>query len=129
MSGLIKILNKSHILAGIFAFLLVSFPSPAAGEWVGWLATIKLSYANDSNKVIIGAATDAVDGFENGYTGRAIVTGDLVAYLYHPEWGMDTPYFTSDVRSIYLPQEWTISVTSSYTEQDIKMFWDTSRVP
>ncbi|MHC4278304.1 MAG: hypothetical protein ACYSTI_13445, partial [Planctomycetota bacterium] len=128
MSGLIKILNKRHILAGIFAFLLVSFPSHAGAE-NAWFATIKVSYANDSNKVIIGAAIDAIDGFENYYTGRAIVTGDLVAYLYRPEWGVDTPYFTSDVRSIYLPQEWTISVTSSYTEQDIKMFWDTSRVP
>jgi hypothetical protein len=129
MSSLIKILHKRHILAGVFALWLVSFPSPAAGEWPGWLAKITILYGNDSNKVVLGAATNAVDGFENQYTGRAIITGNLAAYFHHPEWGMDTPYFTSDVRSVNLPQEWTFYVSSSYTNQDIKMFWDTSRVP
>jgi hypothetical protein len=129
MSGLIKILNRRHILAGVFALWLLSFPSHASGEWVGWLAKITVSYGNDSNKVTLGAAANAVDGFESSYAGRAVLTGYLMAYFHHPEWGVDTDYFTRDMRSVNLPQEWTLYVSSSYTYQDIKMFWDTSRVP
>jgi hypothetical protein len=129
MTGLLKILNKRLILAGVFAFWLIAFPSPSMAAWNGWVAKINVSFGDDSNKVIIGAATDAVDGFESRYTGRALLMGYVQAYFYYPEWGLETPYFTRDMRSIYLPQEWTFYVSSRYTSRDMEMHWDTSRVP
>ncbi|MHC4278519.1 MAG: hypothetical protein ACYSTI_14565, partial [Planctomycetota bacterium] len=129
MTGIIKILKKRLILAGVLALLLVSFSSPAMADWVGWLAKIRVSYANDENKIVLGAAPDAVDGFESRYAGRALLQGYVMAYFYHPEWGVETPYFMRDMRSIYLPQEWNFHVSSRFTNKDMEIRWDTSRVP
>jgi hypothetical protein len=128
MKGIIKILKKRLILAGVSALLLASFSSPAMADWVGWLAKIRVSYANDENKIVLGAAPDAVDGFESRYAGRALLQGYIMTYFHHPEWGDETPYFTRDMRSIYLPQEWTFYVSSRFTNKDMEIRWDTSRV-
>jgi hypothetical protein len=128
MKGPIKILKRRLILAGVFALLLASFSMPV-GAGSGWFAKITVSFGNDTSRVAIGAATDATDGFENYYTGRGIFSGYLMAYFYYPEWGLETPYFTSDVKSVYFPQEFTFYVSSRYTYRDTEIRWDTSRVP
>ena len=89
-----------------------------------WKVDITASYGDDSNRLILGAATDATDGFENAYEGRAILAGRLMAYFYHPEWNVDTPYFWSDIRAIDLPEEWVFYVTSDYTNKDIVLSWN-----
>jgi hypothetical protein len=127
MKRTIKILSKRLVTAGIFVFLLLSLPAPV---WAvsDWLAKIVVSYGNDSSKVALGASTVAVDGFEKRYIERAF-PGYLTAYFYYPEWGLETPYFARDMKSIYLPQEWTFHVSSRFTSKDMEIRWDTSRVP
>jgi hypothetical protein len=116
------------ILAGVFAFWLAAFPSPAAWAWTGWFARIVVSYNNDAVRVTLGAATDAVDGYNVQYTERAL-PGYLMAYFYHPEWGLETPYFAREMRSINLPKEWTFYISSRFLYEDMEIRWDISRVP
>ena len=81
-----------NILGVLTAFMLALF-STSATAGVIWRAGITAFSGDDSNTIYFAAADDATDGFENGYESRAIMAGKLVAYFYHPEWGVDTAYF------------------------------------
>lgn len=89
-----------------------------------WKADITVSAMTDSNRLILGQAGDATDGFENSYEGRALLSGNLMAYFYHPEWGVDTAYFWSDIKDATLPKEWVFYINSQYADKDITLKWN-----
>lgn len=109
------------VFAATTVFVSRSFAEPV------WTAEISASAGDDSNRLIIGAATDATDGFENAYEGRAMLAGNLQAYFYHPEWAVDTAYFWTDVRDTLLPKQWDFLVSSKYAAMTIS--WDVSNAP
>ena len=115
------------ITAAIFS-LTVFCCAQARAELV-WRADVTASSTGDANTLILGSALDATDGFENAYEARAILSGNLMAYFYHPEWGMETPYFWSDIKDPSLPGEWPFYVSSQYTGRDIVLSWALENVP
>ena len=94
-----------------------------------WETSIKIYYGDDSNTLYLGADNTATDGFENRWETRALLGGYIQAYFYHPEWGLDTPYYWRDIRDTLLPKEWTFYVASSYTNRQITLSWNISNVP
>lgn len=87
-----------------------------------WTAKVKVFNASDANELVIGAASDASDGFDNGYEVRAILSSRLAAYFLYPEWGLETGYFWTDIKDTGFPKEWKFYVVSSVSEQ-IDMVW------
>lgn len=114
---------KQRLMTILFVFILVAIAS-AANAAPAWKARITATYGDDSNSVIIGAATDATDGFENAYEARAILSGVLQTYFSHPEWGADTEYFWTDVRDTALPKEWVFYVYMQYSGRDVTLTWN-----
>lgn len=108
-------------MASIILVCIFTLPAHSA---TAWTAKITVEYRDDSNKVILGAATDATDGFENGYESRAIISGYLMTYFLHPEFGIDTNYFWTDIRDTTLPKEWIWYVQSRYRNRDHTMTWE-----
>jgi len=107
------------------SFILVCVLSlPAYSEMV-WKAKINIEVLdmNDSGQAIIGAATDATDGFENAYESRAILSGYMMSYFRHAEWVQDTQFFWTDIRDTNLPKEWNWIVQSRYRNRDHIVSW------
>jgi len=119
---MLGMLKRLLILIVTAAALTALAAAPARAE-LAWSADMQLSVLDDSSRLILGAATDATDGFENAYETRAIIAGYLSAYFYHPEWGVDTPYFWTDIRSASLPNEWVFYVACSYTNRNVSVRW------
>lgn len=115
---------KMKIASVACAFTALISLAGTAGAAYLWDAKIKASYGYDTNMVTLGAASDATDGFENGYDGRAIVAGSLMTYFYHPEWMIDTEYFWNDIRSAEVPKEWVFYISSGYTNKTITLTWE-----
>ncbi|HZX35829.1 MAG TPA: hypothetical protein VFF54_05000 [Thermodesulfobacteriota bacterium] len=115
-----------NILGVLTAFMLALF-STSATAGVIWRAGITAFSGDDSNTIYFAAADDATDGFENGYESRAIMAGKLVAYFYHPEWGVDTAYFWSEGKDTLLPKDWEFYVKSNYTA--VNMNWTVAETP
>lgn len=118
--------NNIFILGALTAFMLAFF-SASAIAGVIWRANITAFSGDDSNTIYFAAADDATDGFENGYEARAIMSGKLVAYFYHPEWGVDTAYFWSEGKDTRLPKDWDFYVKSNYTT--VNMNWAVAETP
>ena len=107
------------------SFVLVCVLSvPAYSEMV-WKAKIEIDVPDmgDTGQAILGAATDATDGFENGYESRAVLSGYVMTYFRHSEWGQDTPFFWTDIRDTNLPKEWSWTVQSRYRNRDHVVSW------
>lgn len=113
---------KSFMFIAAFASVLLLWGRPSdAGPL--WTVNVIASAGDDSNRLILGAAPDATDGFENRYEGRAVLAGGLMAYFHHPEWGLDTSYFWSDIKDSTLPKDWVFYVSSQYAGSDITIRW------
>ena len=110
------------------ALIIVLHPASsfAIAQWEGG---IKIYYGDDSQTLAFGADPTATDGFENRWETMALLGGYIQAYFYHPEWGLDTPYYWRDIRDTLLPKEWTFYVASSYTNRQITLSWNISNVP
>lgn len=115
-------LGKPLLTATAIVFALLAAAWPARAE-MAWRVDVTMSVSDDSQRLTLGAANDATDGFENAYETRAVLAGYLTAYFYHPEWGVDTDYFRSDIRDTALPEEWTSYVSSQHVNRDITMSW------
>jgi len=114
---------KIFMIVALLSFMtLITGMNAVAGPL--WKADITVSAMTDSNRLILGQAGDATDGFENSYEGRALLSGNLMAYFYYPEWGMDTAYFWSDIKDATLPKEWVFYIGSQYTDKDITLKWN-----
>ncbi len=125
MSGFTK---KLLMIASVLCMVLAFTTMPARAE-LTWSADINVSVLDESGRLILGAAPDATDGFENAYENRAIISGMLQVYFYHPEWGVDTPYFWTDIRDTGVPESWEFLVRSMYTGRDTTIRWTTTNLP
>src|SRR3990167_7529990 len=114
----------------LFILLALASPILAKGRYgAAWETTITILYGNDNARLTIGGDMTATDDFENRWETRAMLGGSLNAYFYHPEWGLETPYFWSDIKDLNLPKEWTFYAASNYINQQISMHWDMADVP
>jgi hypothetical protein len=109
-------------VASVTLVCVLALPAESA---MAWKVKIKINVEDreDSGKAILGAATDATDGFENAYEARAILSGHLMTYFFHPEWSKDTNFFWTDVRDTALPKEWSWYVQSRYRNREHTMTW------
>ena len=123
-----KSVHKGILAASILVSVIL-LPGREANAAYLWKADVIASAMNDSNKLILGQAENATDGFESGYDVRATLSGNFQAYFYHPEWGMDTAYFWNDVRDAALPKEWVFYVNSSYINKETVIRWNFKNVP
>lgn len=112
--------HKIFMAVAVFAFLLAGLPLRAG---VLWKADMNISVGDDSNRLILGQAQDATDGFENIYESRVLFGGNLASYFHYPEWGQETPYFWTDIKDSTLPKEWVFYVYSQYVGKDITIKW------
>ena len=124
---IMKIRGFSTNILGVLTAFMLAFFSASATAGVIWRAGITAFSGDDSNTIYFAAADDATDGFENGYESRAIMAGKLVAYFYHPEWGVDTAYFWSEGKDTRLPKDWEFYVKSNYTA--VNMNWAVAETP
>ncbi len=108
------------------SFMLVCVLSLPAYSAMVWKAKINVEAVgmSDTGAAILGAATDATDGFENAYEARALLSGYLMAYFRHPEWGQETQFFWTDIRDTTLPKEWSWIVQSRYRNRDHIVSWE-----
>lgn len=114
------------LAAAIFTGMIGSVFSPVlAAEPAGWNATISITSGSDSNTLYFGGYEDKLDGQDNSDM-MARLGGRLGAYFEHADWQYG-PYFWSDWRTVYLPQEWTFYVSTTYGP--INMVFDTKSVP
>ena len=123
-----KSVHKGILAASILVSVIL-LPGREANSAYLWKADVIASAMNDSNKLILGQAENATDGFESSYDVRATLSGNFQAYFYHPEWGMDTAYFWNDVRDAALPKEWVFYVNSSYINKETVIRWNFKNVP
>lgn len=108
------------------SFMLVCVLSLPAYSAMVWKAKINVEAVDmsDSGAAILGAATDATDGFENAYEARALLSGYLMAYFRHPEWAQETQFFWTDIRDTILPKEWSWIVQSRYRNRVHVVSWE-----
>ena len=65
-------------MTAAIAFMLLLAAWPARAE-MAWRADVTMSVSDDSQRLTLGAANDATDGFENAYETRAVLEGYLTA--------------------------------------------------
>lgn len=116
---------KMKILLTAAIIIMTAFPAIAKSRYGStWETTISISYGNDTAFLTLGADKTATDSFENKWETRALLSGYIQAYFSHPEWGMETSYFWSDIKDLQLPKEWVFYVYSTLSNADLEMRWD-----
>ncbi len=68
----------STVVASFILVCVLSLPAYSEMVWKAKI-TVDVPDMEDTSAAIVGAATDATDGFENGYEGRAILSGYLIS--------------------------------------------------
>lgn len=121
-------MKKLFTYIAVFTSLLLMHPAFGYSA-VKWLADIRVTYGDDSNRLLLGADNRATDGFDNGFEIRAILGGYVQAYFEHPEWNKETSYFWSDIRYINLPKEWVFYAASYYVNSQMRLSWELTDVP
>ncbi len=109
--------------ASLVLVCVLSFPAYSEMAWKAKI-TVDVPDMGDTCVAIVGAATDATDNFENAYEGRALLSGYLMAYFHHPEWGEDTQFFWTDIKDTNLPKEWSWKVQSRYRNREHVISWE-----
>jgi len=120
---------KKLILLLVSAALIIALHPAGSFAVAQWEGGIKIYYGDDSQILAFGADPTATDGFENRWETMALLGGYIQAYFYHPEWGLNTPYYWRDIRNLLLPKEWAFYVASSYTDRQITLSWNISNIP
>ena len=121
---------KIKIMSIVLILLLIAAPASAKGRYgANWETTITIIYGLDNVRLTIGGDKTATEEFENRWETRAILAGSLNGYFYHPEWGLETAYFWSDIKDLTFPKEWTFYLASGYVNQQISMNWGLADVP
>lgn len=76
-----------------------------------------------SNSISLGNTTTATEQYDNRFDTIALLTDNVNAYFYHPEYKSNVQRLWRDFRSDVLPQEWEFEVQSSKTDNLINIDW------
>jgi len=124
--------NIKTLLAAIAALAVIAqvLPAEATDSLVRiWKAPIIFNDGVTENVLYVGGSSAGTEGYDPLEDGDAYPGGGMSAYFYHPEWGRSgvpggTDYYMSDIRSLNLPQTWTLNVKDTLIDRDVAVRWN-----
>ena len=124
--------NMKTLLAAMAALAIIVPvpPAEAAGSLVRiWKAPIIFNDGVMESVLYVGGSSAGTEGYDPLEEGDAYPGESMSAYFYHPEWGRGsiaggTDYYMSDIRSLNLPQTWTLNVKDTLIDRDVAVKWN-----
>lgn len=124
--------NMKTLLAAMAALAVIVpvLPAEATGSLVRiWKVPIIFNDGVTENVLYVGGSSAGTEGYDPLEDGDAYPGAGMSAYFHHPEWGRSgvpggTDYYMSDIRSLNLPQTWTLNVKDTLIDRNVAVVWN-----
>lgn len=111
------------IVTAMLLAVVAARPGVAADDI--WKVPVTVGDSSMSNVVYLGGAIRSTDGYDPLEDAEAYFSGNLTTYISHPDWGRSGS-FMNDIRSLNLPQTWSITVEERTVNTNVTVQWDLS---
>ncbi len=96
-----------------------------------WQVKLTVAAGTAYNNLVLGTDSTATNGYDPQWDTYALMGGTVEAYFPHTDWGVPHQQFHRDIRA-HAPGsaiEWSITVSSSLTNENFTISWDLSSIP